>query len=58
MASHGTGTAAADVGIAQSEMADWAIKSFRAGLETSGYVEGRNLTVKREVGFAFNRGHR
>jgi len=27
------------------EMADWAIKSFRAGLEASGYVEGRNLTV-------------
>jgi hypothetical protein len=26
-------------------MADWAIKSFRAGIEEGGYVEGRNLTV-------------
>jgi putative tryptophan/tyrosine transport system substrate-binding protein len=31
--------------LSSSEMADWAIKSFRAGLEASGYVEGRNLTV-------------
>jgi putative ABC transport system substrate-binding protein len=31
--------------LSSSEMADWAIKPFRAGLEESGYVEGRNLTV-------------
>jgi putative ABC transport system substrate-binding protein len=31
--------------LSSGEMADWAIKSFRAGLEESGYVEGRNLTV-------------
>ena len=28
--------------LSSSEMADWAIKSFRAGLEEGGYVEGRN----------------
>jgi putative ABC transport system substrate-binding protein len=31
--------------LSSGEMADWAIKTFRAGLEESGYVEGRNLTV-------------
>jgi putative ABC transport system substrate-binding protein len=31
--------------LSSSEMADWAIKSFRAGLEDGGYVEGRNLAV-------------
>jgi hypothetical protein len=31
--------------LSSSEMADWAINSFRAGLEEGGYVEGRNLTV-------------
>ena len=31
--------------LSSSEMADWAIKPFRAGLEEGGYVEGRNLTV-------------
>jgi putative ABC transport system substrate-binding protein len=31
--------------LSSGEMADWAIKPFRAGLEASGYVEGRNLTV-------------
>ncbi|WP_369725564.1 ABC transporter substrate-binding protein [Bradyrhizobium sp. LLZ17] len=28
-----------------SELADWAIKPFRAGLEQGGYIEGRNLTI-------------
>jgi putative ABC transport system substrate-binding protein len=31
--------------LSSSEMADWAIKPFREGLEQGGYVEGRNLTV-------------
>jgi putative ABC transport system substrate-binding protein len=31
--------------LSSSELADWAIKSFRTGLEEGGYVEGRNLTV-------------
>lgn len=31
--------------LSSSEMADWAIKSFRAGLDEGGYVEGRNLTI-------------
>ena len=31
--------------LSSSEMADWAIKPFRAGLEQGGYVEGRNLSV-------------
>jgi putative tryptophan/tyrosine transport system substrate-binding protein len=31
--------------LGSSELADWAIKSFRTGLEEGGYVEGRNLTV-------------
>jgi putative ABC transport system substrate-binding protein len=31
--------------LSSGEMADWAIKPFRAGLEASGYVEGRNLAV-------------
>src|SRR5450631_3098141 len=31
--------------LSSSELANWAIKSFRAGLEEGGYVEGRNLTV-------------
>jgi putative ABC transport system substrate-binding protein len=31
--------------LSSSELADWAIKSFRAGLEEGGYAEGRNLTV-------------
>ena len=31
--------------LSSGEMADWAIKPFRAGLKESGYVEGRNLTV-------------
>jgi putative ABC transport system substrate-binding protein len=31
--------------LSSSGLADWAIKGFRAGLEESGYVEGRNLSV-------------
>src|SRR5436190_6319878 len=31
--------------LSSSEMADWAIKPFRAGLAEGGFVEGRNLTV-------------
>jgi putative ABC transport system substrate-binding protein len=31
--------------LSSSELADWAIKGFRAGLEDGGFVEGRNLTV-------------
>src|SRR4051794_10625992 len=31
--------------LSSGELADWAIKPFRAGLAASGYVEGRNLTV-------------
>ena len=31
--------------LSSSELADWAIKPFRAGLEQRGYAEGRNLTV-------------
>jgi putative ABC transport system substrate-binding protein len=31
--------------LSSSQMADWAIKSFREGLAEGGYVEGRNLTV-------------
>jgi len=31
--------------LSSGEMADWAIKPFRAGLKESGYVEGGNLTV-------------
>jgi ABC-type uncharacterized transport system substrate-binding protein len=31
--------------LSSSEMADWAIKPFRAGLEQGGFLEGRNLTV-------------
>jgi len=31
--------------LSSSEMADWAIKPFRAGLAEAGFVEGRNLTV-------------
>src|SRR5260370_40907460 len=33
--------------LSSSEMADWAIKPFRTGIEEGGYVEGRNLTVIR-----------
>jgi putative ABC transport system substrate-binding protein len=33
--------------LSSSEMADWAIGPFRAGLEEGGYVEGGNLTVIR-----------
>ena len=33
--------------LSSSEMANWAIGPFRAGLEEGGYVEGRNLTVIR-----------
>src|ERR1700743_1403513 len=33
--------------LSSSEMGDWSLKPFRAGLEESGYVEGRNLTVIR-----------
>ena len=33
--------------LSSSELADWAIGPFRAGLEEGGYVEGRNLTVIR-----------
>jgi putative tryptophan/tyrosine transport system substrate-binding protein len=33
--------------LSSSEMADWAIGPFRAGLEEGGYVEGRNLAVIR-----------
>jgi putative ABC transport system substrate-binding protein len=33
--------------LSSGEMADWAIKPFRAGLEEGGYFEGRNLTVIR-----------
>jgi putative ABC transport system substrate-binding protein len=46
MASRGTSTATADVGLtSSSELANWAIEGFRAGLEEGGYIEGRNLTV-------------
>jgi len=31
--------------LSSGEMADWAINPFRAGLEESGFVEGRNLNV-------------
>ena len=31
--------------LSSSELADWAIKPFRAGLEEGGYVEGGNLTA-------------
>jgi putative ABC transport system substrate-binding protein len=31
--------------LSSNQLADWAIKPFRAGLAESGYVEGRNLTV-------------
>lgn len=31
--------------LSPSEMPDWAIKPFRAGLEEGGYIEGRNLSV-------------
>lgn len=31
--------------LSSSEMAEWAIKPFRAGLAEGGFVEGRNLTV-------------
>ena len=31
--------------LSSGKMADWFIKPFRAGLEASGYAEGRNLTV-------------
>src|SRR5580698_8564184 len=31
--------------LSSSELADWAINAFRAGLEQGGYVEGRNLSV-------------
>jgi putative tryptophan/tyrosine transport system substrate-binding protein len=31
--------------LSSSELADWAIKPFRKGLEEGGYVESRNLTV-------------
>ncbi len=31
--------------LSSSELADWAIKGFRAGLAEGGYAEGRNLTV-------------
>ena len=31
--------------LSSSELADWAIKPFREGLEEGGYVESRNLTV-------------
>jgi putative ABC transport system substrate-binding protein len=33
--------------LSSSELADWAIKPFREGLEQGGYVEGRNLTIIR-----------
>src|ERR1700730_2901292 len=42
--------------LSSSELADWAINSFRAGLEEGGYVEGRNLTViYRSAGNQFYR---
>ena len=42
--------------LSSSELADWAVKSFRAGLEERGYVEGRNLTViYRSAGNQFDR---
>jgi putative tryptophan/tyrosine transport system substrate-binding protein len=42
--------------LSSNEMADWAIKPFRAGLEEGGYVEGRNLTViYRSAGGQFDR---
>jgi putative ABC transport system substrate-binding protein len=42
--------------LSSSELADWAINSFRAGLEEGGYVEGRNLTViYRSAGNQFDR---
>ena len=31
--------------LSSSEIPDWAIKPFRAGLEEGGYVEGSNLTA-------------
>jgi len=31
--------------LSSSEMADWAIKPFRAGLQQGGFIEGSNLTV-------------
>jgi putative tryptophan/tyrosine transport system substrate-binding protein len=31
--------------LSSSEIPDWALEPFRAGLEESGYVEGRNLTA-------------
>ena len=40
--------------LSSSEMADWAIGPFRAGLEEGGYVEGGNLTViRRSAGATF-----
>ena len=45
--------------LSSSELADWAIKSFRAGLEEGGYVEGRNLTViYRSAGGQYGAGGR
>src|ERR1700724_331785 len=42
--------------LSSSELPDWAINSFRAGLEEGGYVEGRNLTViYRSAGNQFGR---
>ncbi len=33
--------------LSSSELADWAMRPFREGLEQGGYVEGRNLTIIR-----------
>jgi ABC-type uncharacterized transport system substrate-binding protein len=42
--------------LSSGELAEWAINPFRAGLEESGYVEGRNLTViYRSAGGQFDR---
>ena len=42
--------------LSSGELAEWAIKRFRAGLEEGGYVEGRNLTViYRSAGGQFDR---
>ena len=42
--------------LSSGELAEWAIKRFRAGLEEGGYVEGHNLTViYRSAGGQFDR---
>jgi putative ABC transport system substrate-binding protein len=42
--------------LSSSEIPDWAIKPFRAGLEEGGYIEGRNLTaIYRSAGNQLDR---